>query len=62
MKAVYRLSTVLDFGRHKDEDIQHVIDTNPTWLAWAEENVEGFTLSEDAELALDIALDWMEVD
>ena len=62
MKALYRLSTVLDFGRHKDEDIQHIVDTNPRWLEWALENVEGFALSEEAELALDLALDWMEVD
>jgi hypothetical protein len=29
-------------------------------LEWALENIEGFTLSEEAELALDLALDWME--
>lgn len=62
MKALYRLTTVLDFGRHKDEDVQHVIDTNPGWLEWALENIEGFTLSEEAELALDVALDWLETD
>lgn len=39
------LNTRMAFGRHKGFTVGEVLDQNPSYLVWAYENVESFTLS-----------------
>jgi hypothetical protein len=53
-KKIYDLDTVIDFGkRFRGKTIDHILDTDPTYIRWALENVEHFSLSEDAQLFYD---------
>ncbi len=47
-KFIYRLNTVFKFGKHKDHNIQHVIQDDPQYLYWCMDNVEGFELHNEA--------------
>lgn len=53
MKLLYYLYSILDFGKHKGEHVIKVIESDPGWLEWALDNVQGFRLSKDAQYELD---------
>ena len=59
---IYRLNSLLSFGKHKGETIKTVIANDPTYLDWAIGEIQGFELDGDAEEALDKALDELESD
>lgn len=37
----------ITFGKHKDKFVEDVLRTDPSWLAWAHENVQWFRLEEE---------------
>lgn len=48
---VYRLNTVVRFGKHKDSTIQQIIDSDPKWLQWAvDEEIISLTVKANEEL------------
>jgi len=50
------LSDKMRFGKHRGKTIKQIVDSDPSYLDWAEENVEGFILTLDARAARDRAL------
>ena len=53
----YRLDDEISFGKYKDDTILEIIKTDPSYLGWALENVEGFELDAEAFEALSEAID-----
>ena len=38
--------TVFTFGKHKGKTVKQVMEVDPSYLLWADNNVEGFELSD----------------
>ncbi len=38
--------TIMSFGKHKGKTVKEVMETDPSYLLWADDNVEGFELSD----------------
>lgn len=38
----------LSFGKYKSDPLWHVIETDPSYITWCIENVEGFELDNEA--------------
>lgn len=51
------LSDKINFGKHKGQTIQELIDEHPTYLEWAVDEIERFALDDNANQALSLALD-----
>lgn len=53
---------VFTFGKHKGKTVKEVMETDPSYLLWADENVDGFKLSDylrdKAEEELAAENDW----
>lgn len=47
-KYVHTTASVLMFGKYKDKTVDEVLDSDPKWLIWADENVEFFELDKNA--------------
>ena len=45
---VWALTDVLDFGKHQSKTIEDVIEDDPLYIDWCMQEVEGFTLDNDA--------------
>lgn len=54
--TVYKIDTVINFGKHKGETVGKVLETDPEWLGWAEDTIDWFELDEEAEALLDEAV------
>lgn len=39
----------LRFGKHKGETIENVLESDPSWLRWALENLEDFVVTDEVE-------------
>lgn len=52
-KKPYDLYIRIDFGKHKGTLIQDIIQTDPDYLLWCLDNVDGFFLTKEAEYQLD---------
>ncbi len=37
--------TIMTFGKHKGKTVKEVMETDASYLLWADENVQGFELS-----------------
>ena len=46
---IYKLETIINFGKHKDETIKAVCDDNPTYIDWCLDNLEWFDLDDEAK-------------
>lgn len=61
MKFPAQLSEVFDFGKWEGKTVEQVIDTEPTYLNWCEENLDAFILAAGAKRYLQEALEeWDE--
>lgn len=49
----YGLRDTLKFGKYFGEPVEAVIRTDPSYIAWAQRKMEGFSLSEDALAVLE---------
>lgn len=49
IKGIYELQTIFTFGKYKGMTVTEVIDTNPRYLSWAENNIDGFILAPEVE-------------
>lgn len=44
---VYKKSTdIFEFGKHKNKTIEEVIKNDPTYVIWADKNIESFNISD----------------
>lgn len=53
---VYKLNTILKFGKHKGKTVEQVLNNDPTYIRWCLKNVDFFEMSKvDIETALESA-------
>lgn len=52
----YDLDTCLLFGKYKGYTIQEIIKKDPEYLAWAIDEIDGFELTNEADIVLDDAI------
>lgn len=56
--AALTLDSVLAFGKHQGKTVAFVSETDPMYLEWCLNNIDGFELDEEADQRLDLDLDW----
>lgn len=49
---VATMESVLTFGKHKGRKVRNVVQDDPNWLVWAQDNVDWFALDEEVEEAV----------
>ena len=53
---VYKLNTVLKFGKHRGKTVEQILKTDPTYIRWCLKNIDTFEMSKvDKEVALEHA-------
>ena len=54
---VFGIDDDLTFGAHKGRDLGSVISMEPSYIVWALDNVEWFTIDDEAQKMLDDVLE-----
>ena len=52
----YSLDSQISFGKYVNETLETVIRLDPGYVVWARANMEGFAISDSAEVLLDAVL------
>ena len=42
---MYKLDTILPFGKYKGKTVEQVLEIDPTYIRWCLENIEAFEMS-----------------
>lgn len=52
-----KLTDKFTFGKHKGESLSHVIGSDPTYVEWCIDEIEGFSISDRAHDQLHYSLE-----